>query len=78
MNYGINLKLLHNVLGKSHIMNIALHELHILGHSLLMPGGKIIIHNGSIAAFLQLLHYMGANITSATCNKNIHFYTSIY
>ena len=78
MNDCVNLKLLHNMLSEAHIMNIALHQLHLLGHSFLMSGGKIIINNGSIATFLQLLHYMGADITSAACNKNIHLYPSFF
>ena len=72
MNHRINFKLLHNVLGKTHIMYIALYQLYFVRHCRLMAGRKIIINNRSKAALLQLLHYMGANITCSAGNKDIH------
>ena len=72
MNNRIDFKLLHNVLGKAHIMDIALYQLYLVRHCRLMAGRKIIINNRSKAALLQLLHYMGANITCSAGNKDIH------
>ena len=78
MNHGINFELLHDVLGKAHIMDIALNQLHIIGHSLFMTSGKIIINDGSEATFLQLLHHMGANISGTAGNENIHKHLPLF
>ena len=53
-------------------MDIALYQLYFVRHCRLMAGRKIIINNRSKAALLQLLHYMGANITCSAGNKDIH------
>ena len=60
------------MLGKAHIMDIALYQLYFVRHCCFMAGRKIIVDNRSKAAFLQLLHYMGANITCSAGNKDIH------
>ena len=59
-------------LSKTHIMDIALYQLYLVRHSRFVAGRKIIINNRSKATLLQLLHYMGANITCSAGNKNIH------
>ena len=72
MNYSVDFELLHNVLGKAYIMNIALDKLHVIRHSCLMASRKIIINYRREAALLQLLHHVRADIARTAGYKNIH------
>ena len=58
MNDRVDLKLGHDMLQKSNIMDIALHQLHLFRHCRRMACGKIIVNDRCETVFLQFFNYM--------------------